>query len=300
MDIVVQVGSDHRLIYISPSVTDVLGWTPKEVREHPERLAMKDELFWLVRQGEKMLRGEIESSRRTFRTVAKDGTLKWLDGYAHVITNAGGRQAPSVVATLRDVTFEKIEEQEIRELASTDVLTGLANRRAFDQALEGAWRSALRTGSQLSLLLLDLDRFKSLNDRYGHQVGDDCLRAVSTTLTKAGARRRRDVAARYGGEELAVILPDTGSADAIVVAEHVRKEIERLGLPNADNTAGNGLVTASIGVATAIAREGGTMGTPGGLLMAADNALYKAKTDGRNRIVSTVLLAPAGAQSAAG
>ncbi|MCW2309313.1 diguanylate cyclase (GGDEF)-like protein/PAS domain S-box-containing protein [Rhodobium gokarnense] len=292
MDIVVQVGSDHRLIYVSPSVTAVLGWTPEEMREHPERLAVKDEMFWLVDRGERILRGEISSSRKTFRTVAKDGTLKWLDGCAHVIKDAGAGKELNIVLTLRDVTCEKLEEQEVRQLAATDVLTGLANRRSFDEALEGSWRNALRSGSQLSLLLLDLDRFKGLNDRYGHQVGDDCLRTVSATLVKAGARRRRDLAARYGGEELAVILPDTGSADAIAVAEHVRKAIEDLGLPNEDNTSGKGLVTASIGVATVLARSGGTMCTPEGLLMAADNALYKAKSEGRNRVVSTMLLAP--------
>lgn len=293
MDIVIQVDRKHRFIYVSPSVTEVLGWTPEEMLDHPERMAVKEEMFCLVERGEKILQGEIVSSRKTFRTVAKDGTLKWLDGCAHVLKDAVGGREPNIVVTLRDVTSEKLEEQEVRQLAATDVLTGLANRRSFDEALERAWHSSLRSSSQLSLLLLDLDRFKGLNDRYGHQVGDDCLRTVSATLMKAGARRRRDLAARYGGEELVVILPDTGSADATAVAEHVRKAIEDLGLPNEDNTAGNGLVTASIGVATALARSGGTMGTPGGLLMAADNALYKAKADGRNRVVSTMLLAPA-------
>jgi diguanylate cyclase (GGDEF)-like protein len=126
---------------------------------------------------------------------------------------------------------------------------------------------------------------------YGHQVGDDCLRAVAAAVEKA-LRRPGDLAARYGGEEIAVILPNTDAAGGAQIAEEVRSAIEELRLPHLANPAGGCWVTASIGVATALCRMGGSMKMPESLLAAADVALYKAKHDGRNRVATGLLLAP--------
>jgi diguanylate cyclase (GGDEF)-like protein len=173
--------------------------------------------------------------------------------------------------------------------ALTDGLTGLANRRAFDEALDREWRITLRQGTQISLLLLDIDCFKGFNDKYGHQVGDDCLRAVASALATS-LLRPGDITARYGGEELAVILPDTDGPGAIEVAERIRANVQALSIPHETNNAGNYLVSVSVGVATAISLVGGTMTMPEGLLTAADTALYKAKQEGRNRVASALLL----------
>ena len=170
----------------------------------------------------------------------------------------------------------------------------IAHRRAFDEALDRVWRDTLRHDAHLSLLLLDLDHFKGLNDHYGHQVGDDCLRAIAVVVMDS-AKRPVDVAARYGGEELAVILPGTDQAGASAVAERIRQAIEALELPNPANLEGGERVTASIGAATALSRIGGTNAMPQALLLAADSALYKAKEEGRNCVRSTMVLVPPGA-----
>jgi diguanylate cyclase (GGDEF)-like protein len=138
--------------------------------------------------------------------------------------------------------------------------------------------------------LLDLDHFKQFNDAYGHQVGDDCLRTVAAALK--GAVRATDIAARYGGEELAAILPSTDSAGALDAAEKVRSAIEALRLTHPGNPEGRSWMTASVGAATALARCGGTMRMPESLLLAADTALYKAKREGRNRVECALLMAP--------
>jgi diguanylate cyclase (GGDEF)-like protein len=113
--------------------------------------------------------------------------------------------ALELVVVMRDITERKILEDRLASFAMTDGLTGLSNRRSFDEVLDSEWKRTLREGPQISLLLLDLDHFKQFNDEYGHQVGDDCLRAVAATLK--GAVRVTDIAARYGGEEPASAGP---------------------------------------------------------------------------------------------
>lgn len=172
--------------------------------------------------------------------------------------------------------------QELEKQSQTDGLTHLANRRHFDQALaheHARWR---RTGLPLSLLMLDVDHFKRVNDLYGHQVGDDCLRAIAQVL-RDHAARPTDLAARYGGEEFACLLPETGLDSAQVVAERIRAAVARLEQSNPQ--AGLPHVTLSIGIATL---EGGQAGAPE-LLAAADAQLYAAKQAGRNRAHAVVL-----------
>jgi diguanylate cyclase (GGDEF)-like protein len=184
--------------------------------------------------------------------------------------------------------WRKNLEAQLSALALTDGLTGLWNRRAFDETLKREWERTLREGAQLSLLLLDIDHFKEFNDQYGHQVGDDCLRTVAAAVK--GALRASDIAARYGGEEIAVILPATDVADAVKVAEKMRSAIEALRLTH--DPKGGSHITASIGAATAVARQGGTMSVPQSLLLAADTAMYKAKNGGRNRVATALVFAP--------
>lgn len=169
--------------------------------------------------------------------------------------------------------------------ARTDGLTGLANRRHFDAVLEQEWRRAAREGTPLSLLMLDLDCFKAFNDRYGHPAGDACLRAVAEAL-RVAARRPGDLAARYGGEELAMVLPCTDRAGALHLAECARAAIEALGLMHAGNAAG--VVTISVGCATLAVTPALCASGSKALLCEADRALYEAKRGGRNRVASPV------------
>ena len=173
--------------------------------------------------------------------------------------------------------------RKLEELSNTDDLTGLSNRRRFDEVLASECARAKRTGLPLALIMLDVDHFKKYNDRYGHQAGDDCLQSVATML-KAQARRVGDLAARYGGEEFAIILADTDVVIAESIAEKVRQTIEAIEIPHELSSFGK--VTVSIGLALIVPGSGLDAA---GLLRTADEALYRAKHDGRNRIFSALL-----------
>lgn len=171
--------------------------------------------------------------------------------------------------------------EELKKLSYTDPLTGLANRRIFDQTLEREHSRVKRTNSPLSLLMIDVDYFKALNDSEGHQKGDEYLVLLATQLKRC-CRRRMDTPARCGGEEFAIILADTDAAHALEFAESVRLAVAALGLPHpASRTAP--FLTVSVGVATAT-RDGEF--TPEALIADADRALYAAKNAGRNRVCS--------------
>ena len=162
--------------------------------------------------------------------------------------------------------------EEMRTMADRDGLTGVANRRSFDARLELEIKRALRTAEPMSLLLLDLDHFKAVNDVLGHQAGDDVLRALATMLSAHA--REIDMPARYGGEEFALILPGCGPEDALLVAERLRSTVPTLGQAPAG-------LTTSVGVATCPRNAM----HPSALVSAADEALYEAKRGGRNRVI---------------
>ena len=162
-------------------------------------------------------------------------------------------------------------------LSSTDGLTGITNRRGFDEALAAEWRRAMRNGHSLALAMLDVDHFKSYNDFYGHQAGDECLRAVAAVIEQFG-RRTGDLVARYGGEEFALLAPATDAEEALALAQGICRELERLALPHAQSP--YGVVTISIGVAALVPSDGNDSGM---LVRCADQALYRAKQAGRNR-----------------
>jgi diguanylate cyclase (GGDEF)-like protein len=179
------------------------------------------------------------------------------------------------------MTDQKRAEMALKTLAASDGLTGLANRRSFDQTLAMEWSRAQRTKKPLSLLFADVDHFKSYNDLHGHQKGDECLRAVAAVIGE-NALRPADLSARYGGEEFATIMPETDIKGAHKVAERLLNVVAGLRLPH--GAAGVGpIVTLSIGIATLVPNE--DVGSDW-LLGQADQALYAAKHSGRNRVVS--------------
>ena len=172
--------------------------------------------------------------------------------------------------------------EELERLSQTDGLTRLANRRHFDRTLAGEHARHRRTGAPLSLLMIDVDHFKHVNDLYGHALGDDYLRAVSRALER-GVARATDLVARYGGEEFVCLLPDTDFASARAVAEHIRAGVAELDLPNVK--ADTPYLTVSIGVATLAGGEHSAQALVGH----ADTQLYAAKQTGRNRVCGAVL-----------
>jgi len=174
----------------------------------------------------------------------------------------------------REIGRRAAAEEKLEELATTDALTGLRNRRKFDAAIEAEWRRAARQKRSLALLMIDADHFKTFNDTLGHQAGDEVLIGIAICISDT-VRRAGDCAARYGGEEFAVLLPDMSPADAFAVAETIRLKVEQWCGEAA-------ITTVSIGVASLIP-DARTEWTE--MVKAADQALYAAKAGGRNRTV---------------
>ena len=175
-------------------------------------------------------------------------------------------------------------ESQLRWMVDTDGLTGLGSRRALDDAADREWRRARRDSAPISLLMLDVDYFKQFNDQYGHLAGDDALARVGNCILQQ-IRRPGDYAGRYGGEEFAIILPGTGVAGAVAVAENVRAAVQHLRIPNERSPLRQ--LTVSIGRVTdlACALEGRTFAELRAFFLAGDEALYVAKREGRNRVV---------------
>ncbi len=168
--------------------------------------------------------------------------------------------------------------QELLRLSSSDGLTGIPNRRFFDETIEREWRRCQRVSKELALVMCDVDHFKAYNDAYGHQAGDECLRQVAKAL-KLSLDRGGDTVARYGGEEFVFILPETSAGGALIVAERARHAVMSLGLPHTESSFG--VVTVSLGVASAVPDVNNYGST---LIQAADQALYQAKHAGRNSV----------------
>jgi len=171
--------------------------------------------------------------------------------------------------------------KELRRLSSLDGLTGLANRRLFDNTLEKEWRRGLRQQTRLAIVMMDIDHFKLYNDHYGHLAGDECLKQVAGALLTC-LRRPGDLLARYGGEEFVALLPDTDKAGAMLLAKYARVAVEGLAIPHAGSPVAK-VVTISLGVASSIPQSGQNATE---LVEAADKALYRAKGKGRNQVVA--------------
>jgi diguanylate cyclase (GGDEF)-like protein/PAS domain S-box-containing protein len=268
-------GETMRFLEVNDAHVRMFGYSREEI-PRIDALALCAEPDAALAEWKRLLE-ERSHSVPLLRVLRKDGTALPVEVSAGTFTWRGKLVACVV---MRDIT-ERLKWQELMEkLSSTDPLTGLANRRIFDEALETEWARATRAKSPLSLLMADIDSFKEFNDRYGHQAGDGCLKRIAAELA-ACARRPGDLVARYGGEEFGVILPATDERGAEELAEAMRKRVEDLEIP-CGNGCGACTVTLSVGVATAFARLDGV--SPVDLLEAADRALYDAKSTGRNRI----------------
>ena len=276
-----------RFPYVSAGVKSVYGLSPQELYEdagllqariHPEDLpewlastvvSARDLSLWeqefrvlLPERGERWIHAIAQPER------VDDDVVQWY-GYAYDVTEAKQQQ----------LRLEATERQ-LRQLAYVDGLTGVANRRHFDEQLQIEWRHCERSGRPLSLLMIDIDHFKRYNDQYGHQQGDACLQAVAGAL-RTGLGRAHDLVARYGGEEFVCLLPEVDAAGALSVAESLRAAVQALQLPHASSPVA-GVVTISIGAASGVPREDGA---PAALLARADASLYRSKSEGRNRVV---------------
>jgi diguanylate cyclase (GGDEF)-like protein/PAS domain S-box-containing protein len=277
-DIVILLDGRGKLLYVSPSVEPVLGLRGSDL--------IGKSCFDLVHPDDKELvlaatRPDHPHSTNTvaFRIARANRSLAWVEINFKLASEQDDQEQTKFVGVLRDVTQRKIMEDELTSLnsrlarlATTDGLTGLSNRRTFDGFLHREYAAR----DTISVLLFDIDNFKGYNDSYGHQAGDECLKAVAKVIADATANTS-GMSARYGGEEFTIVLPDFPEADALRVAEAVRLSVRALGIPSSASS--RGYVTVSVGVSTkteSIFDEAMLVGD-------ADLALYEAKRQGRNR-----------------
>jgi diguanylate cyclase (GGDEF)-like protein/PAS domain S-box-containing protein len=272
--------------YVSAGIKAMTGWEPRELvgrafREviHPADLAE-------VEMAMRALRAGSEGGTLEYRARKRDGEYSWVEGSLRVFRDPATGRPIGYLNLVRDITERKRAEEHLQSayramesLVVVDALTGIANRRRFDEALATEWRRALREGDKLSLLLIDADHFKRYNDTYGHVRGDSCLKQIAEAALDV-VLRPGDLVARYGGEEFAVVLPGTDEIGAKAVAEDICQAVRNRRLPHEGNAPG--IVTVSVGCATVIPMRGKSAQD---LIESADQALYRAKGRGRNRVV---------------
>ncbi|MGI3776661.1 MAG: diguanylate cyclase, partial [Janthinobacterium lividum] len=288
-DAIVCVATDGRRLYVSPAFGQMTGWSDAESTAQEWAHFVHPDDRDVVREVTSQLSAGAGQAVATYRYLCRDGAHLWVESRFVLLPAADGEPA-QFVANIRDITARRLAEErlaaaseELARQAGSDGLTGIANRRRLDEALDLEWRRAARDLQPLSLLMIDVDCFKAFNDRHGHQQGDQVLRAVATAIA-GSVWRPGDLAARYGGEEFAVLLADTDAFGAAEVAEKVRAAIEDLGIAHEGGPAGR--VTASVGIATTSPEHQRAGTSHDTLVAAADAALYGAKKAGRNRTLA--------------
>jgi diguanylate cyclase (GGDEF)-like protein/PAS domain S-box-containing protein len=285
--------------YMSPSISKLTGYSPVEIDtvgfknliEGIEDLRKTNLSMEAIERNRHA--GETGEYHADYQIQTKSGEQKWLGDHSFPWLDRTGKPIGSV-GILSDITKRKEMEADLLEanrklelankkldrLATLDGLTRVANRRKLDRFLDLEWRHTKREQLPIAFILCDIDHFKLYNDTYGHQAGDDCLRAVARAI-KECVKRPRDLVARYGGEEFAVVLPSTNSGGAVHIAESICEEVRNLRIPHSQSSTGE-FLTMSCGVASVIPNEGSS---PESLVAVADEGLYEAKKQGRNRIV---------------
>jgi diguanylate cyclase (GGDEF)-like protein/PAS domain S-box-containing protein len=253
---VVGNGDEHEKIeYVMSAIKD------------PQRFY--DMIVRVYNHPEETVRGEFE---------LKEGTV--VDAGSYPVLGKDGKQYGRIWK-FRDITEMRRYWDMLETLSTTDGLTGLSNRRHFDEFLDREWRRGIRQQSPVSLILIDIDYFKEFNDYYGHQAGDECLQRVAGVLLKT-VRRPGDLAARYGGEEFGCVLSDTNSEGTVTLAMRIMEEIDKLAILHARSPVAD-RISVSCGVATLVPEKEQVSSD---LVSAADRLLYAAKKEGRNRMKS--------------
>ncbi|GGC01593.1 sensor domain-containing diguanylate cyclase [Marinobacterium zhoushanense] len=270
--------------YIGPQIEDLLGWSR-------ESWATAQDWIDRIHEAERertahnciALSEDGVDHEADYRALTAEGDYVWVRDVVHVIRDKGVTKA--LVGFIFDISERKAMEEELRQankklemLSFQDGLTGVANRRLYDETLDREWARAMRNGSTISLIVIDIDHFKDYNDQCGHLQGDECLKLVAGALQEI-VSRSTDFFARYGGEEFVLLLPDTGREAARDIAERCRRKVLDLSIPHPASSVGQ-VLTISAGVSSLVPGEANSRSD---LFRIADRMLYQAKRNGRNR-----------------
>jgi diguanylate cyclase (GGDEF)-like protein/PAS domain S-box-containing protein len=276
-----------RFDYIGPQIEVLLGWTPESWQSVEDWVARmheedRERVFnFCVSQSLQGLDHEAD-----YRALTADGGFVWIRDVVHVIRDLNG-EPEALIGFMFDITERKQTEQQLLDLQKQlemlsyqDGLTGVANRRLFDEVLAREWHEARQHQQPLALIMLDIDYFKQFNDFHGHLKGDEILKQVAKTLSHAGLRTK-DFFARFGGEEFAWILPETDLAAAGKIAERCRNLIFKAQIPHPDSAISQ-LLTISVGVGSMIPTAADDLND---FLAEVDRLMYLAKQQGRGRMI---------------
>nr|WP_281393850.1 diguanylate cyclase [Texcoconibacillus texcoconensis] len=282
-DMITLHDSEGKFLYTSPACKKVMKYEKEEMIGQDAYLFIHPHDHEIIKkQHQELLDTGYTTS--TYRMRRKDGEYIWFESSLRVLQERDTKDHKLIVVS-RNINDRKLTEQKLKEaneilqhLSSIDGLTGVKNRRSFDEYLEIEWHRAIANSAPVSLIMVDLDHFKPYNDTYGHQAGDECLKEVANAIEHS-LRRLGDSAFRYGGEEFSVILPDCDEEGAYVVAENIRLAIETLKITHSGSKVSDH-ITLSLGTATMAPSDYYQMNN---LVNNADKALYQAKQDGGNR-----------------
>jgi diguanylate cyclase (GGDEF)-like protein/PAS domain S-box-containing protein len=284
-DVILLADLDGRRTYVSPAVEQMKGWKPEQLIDeklvdmvHPDDRLKVEHTIHQLRLG-------AEGAMIEYRTQKRNGEYIWVEASLRMFRDGKTGIPSGILSLMRDITQRKHSEalllqakEALEALVIVDALTGVANRRRFDECLAHEWSRSMRLQEPLSLLLMDADSFKQLNDSLGHLAGDRCLKRIAEAATET-AVRPGDLVARFGGDEFVVVLPNTDSRGAEEVGRQIRASLIRRNASLGENPEGH--ITVSIGCATVIPKTGQQAST---LIQIADEALYLAKRNGRDQL----------------
>ena len=287
-DMVFQMNLDLVRQYVSPACREILGCAPEElIGKKAFGTVHPDEAEYVARVFQSVLCGRSERAVVVNRMRHRNGSWIWVEAQLRTLRDLRTGQPSGIIGSLRDISIRKTAEDQLEAanrrleaLAGQDGLTGLANRRTFDDALAREHRRAVRDRTRLAMIMIDVDWFKPFNDRYGHPAGDECLKQVSRAIENT-LPRPSDIVARYGGEEFAVLLPNTDESGAAIMADRIRRAVLALGIEHDASPAKVATISAGVASWAPSAFDAGLEA----LMQDADVALYRAKNNGRNRVV---------------